>query len=95
MKMCIDFDLEVVPDSERAKTSVLSVQSDDLLRECWRTWRISAPFRAVTYLQLVASKFQQDKLDLEDVQDAMRALDKVIKETDVSNWAINDVSDPV
>ncbi|KAG2221341.1 hypothetical protein INT45_014025 [Circinella minor] len=90
MSMCIDYDNEVVPDCERAKTSVLSQQSDELLRECWRTWRLSAPFRAVLYLELVRTRFDQNKLDLEDVQDASRALDKVIKENNSDSWAIND-----
>ncbi|KAI9496068.1 hypothetical protein BDB00DRAFT_927113 [Zychaea mexicana] len=90
MSMCIDYDNEVVPDCERAKTSVLSQQSDELLRECWRTWRLSSPFRAVLYLELVRTRFDQNKLDLEDVKDASRALDKVIKENDSSSWAIND-----
>ena len=89
--MCIDYDNEVVPDCERAKTSVLSQQSDELLRECWRTWRLSAPFRAVLYLELVRTRFDQNKLDLEDVKDASRALDKVIKENNSSTGAINDV----
>ncbi|KAI9243823.1 hypothetical protein BDA99DRAFT_529801 [Phascolomyces articulosus] len=90
MAMCIDYDNEVVPDCERAKTSVLSQQSDELLRECWRTWRLSAPFRAVLYLELVRTRFDQNKLDLEDVKDASRALDKVIKENSSKTWAIND-----
>lgn len=92
MNMCIDYDTDVIPDSERAKTSVLSQQSDELLRECWKTWRLSAPYRAVLYLELVKTRFDENKLDLEDIKDASRALDKVIKENDPSTWAINDVS---
>lgn len=92
MNMCVDYDTDVIPDSERAKISVLSQQSDELLRECWKTWRLSAPFRAVLYLELVKARFDDEKLELDDVRDASRALDKVIKENDTSNWAINDVS---
>ncbi|KAG0163815.1 hypothetical protein DFQ28_011189 [Apophysomyces sp. BC1034] len=90
MNMCIDYDNNVTPDVERAKTSVLSQQSDELLRECWKTWRLSSPFRAVLYLELVKSRFDAEELDVEDVKDATRALDKVIKENDVATWAIND-----
>lgn len=92
MSMCIDYDTDVVPENERAKTSVLSQQSDELLRECWRTWRLSAPFRAVLYLEFVKARYDEEKLDLEDVKDSVRALDKVIKENDPATWAINDVS---
>ncbi|KAF7728272.1 hypothetical protein EC973_006446 [Apophysomyces ossiformis] len=90
MNMCIDYDNNVAPDVERAKTSVLSQQSDELLRECWKTWRLSSPYRAVLYLELVKARFDANELDIEDVKDATRALDKVIKENDVSTWAIND-----
>ncbi|CDS04773.1 hypothetical protein LRAMOSA07303 [Lichtheimia ramosa] len=90
MSMCIDYDTDVVPENERAKTSVLSQQSDELLRECWRTWRLSAPFRAVLYLEFVKARYDEEKLDLEDVKDSVRALDKVIKENDPATWAIND-----
>ncbi|KAI9316096.1 hypothetical protein BX666DRAFT_2028321 [Dichotomocladium elegans] len=90
MSMCIDYDTDIVPENERAKTSVLSQQSDELLRECWRTWRLSAPFRGVLYLEFIKARYDEQKLDLEDVKDAIRALDKVIKESHPSTWAIND-----
>ncbi|KAI8391683.1 uncharacterized protein BYT42DRAFT_204279 [Radiomyces spectabilis] len=90
MDKCIDYDMKEIPDSERAKSSVLSQQSDDLLRECWIAWRLTAPFRAVLYLELVKSRFDANELRFEDVKDATRNLDKVIKENDMANWTIND-----
>jgi hypothetical protein len=90
--MCIDFDNNVVPESERAKTKVLSTQSDDLLKECWMRWRLSAPFRSILYLETVKARFDNGELDFEDVKDAVKGVDKVIKEVDISSWAINDVS---
>ncbi|KAG0169801.1 hypothetical protein DFQ30_003238, partial [Apophysomyces sp. BC1015] len=90
MNMCIDYDTNVTPESERAKTSILSQQSDELLRECWKTWRLSAPFRALLYVELVKNRFDAEELDFEDVKDAVRALDKALKENDVQSWAIND-----
>ncbi|OAD78410.1 hypothetical protein PHYBLDRAFT_69648 [Phycomyces blakesleeanus NRRL 1555(-)] len=91
MNMCIDYDTKVTPDAERAKTSVLSQQSDELLRECWKTWRLTSPYRAVLYLELVKTRFELGELDFEDIRDATRALDKAIKENDVNSWAINDM----
>jgi class 3 adenylate cyclase len=95
MNMCLDYDTENfsdIPESERAKTSVLSQQSDELLRECWKTWRLSSPYRAILYLNLVKSKFDQNELELDDINEAIRSLDRVMKENDISFWAITDVS---
>jgi hypothetical protein len=95
MNLCLDHDTEnlaSIPESERAKTSALSQQSDQLLRECWRTWRLSSPFRAILYLSLVKAKFDQNELGIEDLQDALRSLDRVTKENELSSWSIADVS---
>lgn len=92
----MDLDLNVAPDAERAKSSVLSQASDDLLRECWKTWRLSSPFRAVLYLELIKNRMDTEEnggdVDILDARDATRALDKCLKESDVRNWTINDVS---
>lgn len=90
--MCIDFDNNVVPESERAKTKVLSTQSDDLLKECWMRWRLSAPYRSILYLETVKARFDNGELEFDDVKDAIKGVDKVLKEVDISSWAINDVS---
>ncbi|KAJ2961577.1 hypothetical protein NQZ79_g3174 [Umbelopsis isabellina] len=90
LNMCIDFDNNVIPESERAKTKVLSTQSDDLLKECWMRWRLSAPFRSILYLETVKARFDNGELDFDDVKDAVKGVDKVIKEVDISSWAIND-----
>ncbi|CAO3587279.1 unnamed protein product [Absidia cylindrospora] len=90
MDLCIEMDTSTNADADRAKSSVLSQQSDEVLRECWKTWRLSAPYRAVLYLELVKTRFDYEQLDHDDVNDATRSLDRVIKENDVSTWAIND-----
>ncbi|KAI9334636.1 hypothetical protein BD770DRAFT_416074 [Pilaira anomala] len=94
MNMCMDLDLNISPDTERAKSSVLSQSSDDLLRECWKTWRLSSPFRAVLYLELIKNRMDteesQGEVDILEARDATRALDKCIKESDIRNWTIND-----
>ncbi|GAA5797543.1 hypothetical protein HPULCUR_002931 [Helicostylum pulchrum] len=94
MNMCMDLDLNISPDTERAKASVLSQSSDDLLRECWKTWRLSSPFRAVLYLELIKNRMDTEELqgevDILEARDATRALDKCLKESDVRNWTIND-----
>ncbi|CAO0802314.1 unnamed protein product [Mucor circinelloides] len=93
MSMCLDYDtdsLSTLPEAERAKTSALSQQSDELLRECWKTWRLSAPFRAILYLSLIKSKFDSNELGIDDISDALRSLERVAKENDASCWAIAD-----
>lgn len=96
MNMCMDLDTSIAPDTEKAKASVLSQASDDLLRECWTTWRLSSPFRAVLYLELVKNRMDtedsQGEVDILEARDATRAVDKCLKENDVRNWTINDVS---
>jgi hypothetical protein len=90
--MCIDLDTQISPDSERAKTGVLSAASDELLRECWKTWRLSDPFRSVLYLELVTHAIDNQILEIEYARDAMRSIDKSLKENEIANWTINDVS---
>lgn len=95
MNMCMDLDTNTTSDVERAKTSVLSQASDDLLRECSNTWRLSAPFRSVLYLELIKTRMDTEEIDIfdaiEDVREAIRALDKCLKENEIRNWTINDV----
>lgn len=92
----MDLDTNIAPDTERAKSSVLSQASEDLLRECWKTWRLSPPFRAVLYLELIKNRLDTDEsqgeVDIDEASDAMRALDKCLKENEIRNWTINDVS---
>ncbi|CAO0801326.1 unnamed protein product [Mucor circinelloides] len=94
MNMCMDLDTNIAPDTERAKSSVLSQASEDLLRECWKTWRLSPPFRAVLYLELIKNRLDTDEsqgeVDIDEASDAMRALDKCLKENEIRNWTIND-----
>lgn len=99
MNMCMDLDTNIAPDTEKAKTSVLSQASDDLLRECSNTWRLSAPFRSVLYLELIKTRMDTEEIDIhdaiDDAREAIRALDKCLKENEIQNWTINDVSEIV
>ncbi|CEG75561.1 hypothetical protein RMATCC62417_10582 [Rhizopus microsporus] len=94
MNMCMDLDTNIAPDTEKAKTSVLSQASDDLLRECSNTWRLSAPFRSVLYLELIKTRMDTEEIDIhdaiDDAREAIRALDKCLKENEIQNWTIND-----
>ncbi|KAI8975730.1 hypothetical protein BDF20DRAFT_977296 [Mycotypha africana] len=94
INMCMDHDISISPESERAKSSVLSQASEDLLRECSNTWRLSAPFRAVLYLESIKNRLDtgesEENVDIIDAMDAMRALEKCLKENDIRNWTIND-----
>lgn len=95
MSMCVDFDtanFEQIPESERSKTTVLSRQSTDILCECWKTWRLSSSFRTMVYLNLIISKFDQNQVGFEEVDEAMQWLEKVIEENDLNSWTIADVS---
>lgn len=72
--------------------TVLSRLSEDVLKECFLRWRLTAPYRAVLYLELVKQKYDAGLLQFEDLQDSMRAFDnKSFKELDFADWTINDV----
>lgn len=90
MTICIDHDTKNTPESERAKSSVLSQPSDDLLRECWRTWRLSSPYRTLLYLELVKQRFDKGVFDMNDLRHATRMLDRALKENDITNWRLSD-----
>ncbi|ORX59569.1 hypothetical protein DM01DRAFT_1282559 [Hesseltinella vesiculosa] len=90
MNMCMDFDTQVIPSSERAKTSVLSQQSDELLRECFRTWRLTSSFRAVLYLQLIKDRYDRGIFGFDDITEGLHKLDRAIKETEVHAWTMAD-----
>lgn len=96
MNMCMDLDTNIAPDAEKAKTSILSQASDDLLRECSNIWRLSAPFRSVLYLELIKIRMDTEEMDIydafDDAREAIRALDKCLKENEIQNWTMNDVS---
>jgi hypothetical protein len=95
MDMCMDLDTKIDPETERAKASVLSQASEDLLRQCYDTWRLTPPFRAVLYLELITRRLDTEEsegeIDIIEARDAMRALDKCLKENEIRNWTINDV----
>ncbi|KAG1471384.1 hypothetical protein G6F56_002153 [Rhizopus delemar] len=94
MNMCMDLDTNIAPDAEKAKTSILSQASDDLLRECSNIWRLSAPFRSVLYLELIKIRMDTEEMDIydafDDAREAIRALDKCLKENEIQNWTMND-----
>jgi hypothetical protein len=92
MTVCLDHDVNSEDDGDRSKTGILSNSNDELLRECWKTWRLSDPFRAVLYMDLLKGYIDKGALDLDYAKDAMRSLDKCLKENEVANWTINDVS---
>lgn len=89
MTLCLDQDMNT-PDAERAKTSVLSHASDELLRECWRTWRLSTPFRTLLYLDLVKQRFDCNVFTIDDIKDATRMLDRALKENSIMEWTLDD-----
>ncbi|KAI8973443.1 hypothetical protein BDF20DRAFT_960679 [Mycotypha africana] len=97
MSLCLNHDIEQqqANDRDAFPATGLSQQSDDLLRECWRTWRLSSPFRAILYLNLLKPKVDANELDVHAISDAMRSLDKVMKEYDISMWPSSDVKNAV
>ncbi|RUS24529.1 hypothetical protein BC938DRAFT_473438 [Jimgerdemannia flammicorona] len=93
LSKCIDHDISIESSEERTKATVLSKSSEEVLKECFLRWRLSSPYRAVLYLDLVKQKYDAEQLSFEDLKDAMRTFDnKSFKELDLADWTINDVS---
>lgn len=96
MELCIEHDINISPDIERAEYSLLLQESEDLLERCTKTWRLSAPFKNIVYLELIAARFGKatnsvTNIDLKDLKDAVFKLDECLREKEVQFWTISDV----
>lgn len=89
MNVCVDHN----SNQKLRPTHLLSLESEELLRECWKTWRLSWPFRVTMHLSSVKSSLSIDKIHLEETKETVKLLEKVLKDHPIGSWAEADVSD--
>lgn len=86
MNLCIDHDSSLQP------YHLLSLESEELLNECSKTWRLSGPFRATLYLNAIKSRIGDGSVDMEEIKEGLKLLEKVCKEHPINSWMETDVS---
>ncbi|RCI06748.1 hypothetical protein CU098_013112 [Rhizopus stolonifer] len=88
MNVCVDHN----SNQKLRPTHLLSLESEELLRECWKTWRLSWPFRVTMHLSSVKSSLSIDKIHLEETKETVKLLEKVLKDHPIGSWAEADCS---
>lgn len=90
LELCIDFDLEKIkqqPEEEEVSLSILSRQHAELLKECGLRWRIMAPFRVATNLDVMKSKYDRGEVPLDCISEALATTQNSLQEGGVQYWA--------
>ncbi|KAJ1921546.1 hypothetical protein H4219_000583 [Mycoemilia scoparia] len=64
----------------------LSTHSEDLLRQCAIGWRVSAQFRAICYLDIIADLVIGEKLPVQYLVDALANVEKNRNIVTISDW---------
>lgn len=88
MNVCIDYNrtYNIRP------SHLLSEESEDLLKECWKTWRLSWPFRAAIYLNSVKAMLPNHDIGIDQVKESIKTLERVVKDYSIELWATSDVN---
>ncbi|CEI89063.1 hypothetical protein RMCBS344292_03436 [Rhizopus microsporus] len=86
MNVCIDYNrtYNIRP------SHLLSEESEDLLKECWKTWRLSWPFRAAIYLNSVKAMLPNRDIGIDQVKESIKTLERVVKDYSIELWATSD-----
>jgi hypothetical protein len=96
VEYCLIADLEVmlspeVDDNDEVSLGILSPAHIELINECALRWRIEHPYRAACFLDLVRQFYERNDVPMECVPEALQAVSKVIQETELDLWPIQDV----
>jgi hypothetical protein len=96
VEYCLIADLEImmspeVDDNDEVSLGILSAPHIELINECALRWRIGHPYRAACFLDLVKQFYERNDVPLECVPEALHSVAKVIEETELELWPIQDV----
>jgi len=96
VEYCLNADLETmlspeVDDNDEVSLGILSAPHIELINECALRWRIGHPYRAACFLDLVKQFFERNHVPMECIPEALQAVAKVIADTDLENWPVQDV----
>jgi hypothetical protein len=97
LELCLDGDLRAmhdpnVNDEDQVSLGILSPPHIELINECALRWRISQPYRAACFLDLIKQLYERNEVPLDCIPDALGGIAKVLNEISFDKWTINEVS---
>lgn len=97
LEYCLVADLEVmmspeVDDNDEVSLGILSTPHLELINECALRWRIGHSYRVTCFLDLVKEFYERNDVPLECVPEALSNVMKIMHETEVENWPVQDVN---
>jgi hypothetical protein len=97
LELCLDADLAAmhdpkVSDDDQVSLGILSSPHIELINECALRWRISQPYRAACFLDLIKQLYERNEVPLDCIPDALGGISKVTNEIAFDKWTINDAS---
>jgi len=95
VELCLVADLELmlspeVDDNDEVSLGILSPGHIELINECATRWRVGHPYRAACFLDLVKSFYERGEVPMECVPEALAAVVRVMGETEVRWWMVED-----
>ncbi|KAG6841782.1 hypothetical protein C0991_006666 [Blastosporella zonata] len=95
LEYCLVADLEImmspeVDDNDEVSLGILSPPHIELINECALRWRIGHSYRVSCFLDLVKQFYERNDVPLECIPEALQNVTKLMQETDVENWPVQD-----
>lgn len=96
LELCLEADLAAmhdpnVNDDDQVSLGILSPPRIELINECALRWRISQPYRAACFLDLIKQLYERTEVPLDCVPEALGGIAKVMNEITFEKWPIADV----
>ena len=96
LELCLEGDLAAmhdpnVNDDDQVSLGILSAPHIELINECALRWRISQPYRAACFLDLIKQLYERNEVPLDCVPEALGGIAKVMNEISFDRWSISDV----
>ena len=96
LELCLERDLAAmhdpnVNDDDQVSLGILSPPHIELINECALRWRISQPYRAACFLDLIKQLYERTEVPLDCVPEALGGIAKVMNEISYDKWPIADV----
>lgn len=89
LELCIDHDLEQIryqDEEEEVSLSILSKSHVELLNECVLRWRIMAPYRVLSNLDVIKYKYDRGEVPLDCISEALSSTDRLLAESSMDHW---------
>ncbi|KAF8064055.1 hypothetical protein FPV67DRAFT_1503362 [Lyophyllum atratum] len=95
LEYCLVADLEImlspeVDDNDEVSLGILSAPHIELINECALRWRIGHSYRVSCFLELVKQFYERNDVPLECIPEALQNVAKVMQETEVEHWPVQD-----